>query len=241
MRNIILVLLTALADVALCPPQVFADFVPPNLPPGSQYQLIFVTRDTRDAGSTDIADYNAFVTAQALLSPSLPTTQWHAVGSTRDVDAITNAPSGLGVAVYDTQGGVVVPSSASLYGLGATNRVPFDQFGQSVEGGHPVWTGSRPSGIASSFPLGGFLGYSSIGRNTTPFLSPDLVLSWLVSMADDGNAGNLTPTLLPLYALSDPITVAVPEPGTWALACISLLLSVASRPLFRRARKTSLF
>lgn len=36
-------------------------YVPPSLNPGDTYHLAFVTRDTRDALSSAIADYNAFV------------------------------------------------------------------------------------------------------------------------------------------------------------------------------------
>ena len=49
-----------------------ADIILPNLPPGSQYQLMFVTAGSRYATSTDIEDYNAFVTAEAQQNPSLP-------------------------------------------------------------------------------------------------------------------------------------------------------------------------
>jgi hypothetical protein len=41
------------------------EVVLPNLPAGSQYQLIFVTSGKRDATSTDINDYNMFVSQQA--------------------------------------------------------------------------------------------------------------------------------------------------------------------------------
>src|SRR5262245_5574605 len=46
-------------------------FQPPGLNPGDTYQLIFVTAGSRDAQSPDIADYHAFVQAQAELNPSL--------------------------------------------------------------------------------------------------------------------------------------------------------------------------
>ncbi len=38
--------------------------VPPGLNPGDQYRLVFVTDGTRDATSTNINDYNNFVTTQ---------------------------------------------------------------------------------------------------------------------------------------------------------------------------------
>ncbi len=45
--------------------------VPTDLNPGDQYRLVFVTNGTRDAQSTDIADYNTFVTTEANLSTEL--------------------------------------------------------------------------------------------------------------------------------------------------------------------------
>ena len=45
--------------------------VPPDLRPGDTSRLIFVTDATRDATSSNIADYNAFVAAEVAGSPSL--------------------------------------------------------------------------------------------------------------------------------------------------------------------------
>ena len=38
-----------------------AQVVPPGLPVGDPYHLVFVTHQGRDATSSDIADYDAFV------------------------------------------------------------------------------------------------------------------------------------------------------------------------------------
>ena len=57
-----------------------------NLNPGDTYHLVFVTEGTRDATSTDIADYNAFVKAEAE-RPGATTENlginWFAIGSTQ--------------------------------------------------------------------------------------------------------------------------------------------------------------
>ena len=45
--------------------------VPPGLAPGSSYRLIYLTSGSRDGQSTVIADYNAFVTAEAAAVPAL--------------------------------------------------------------------------------------------------------------------------------------------------------------------------
>jgi len=55
------------------------------LAPGSSYFLAFVTADTHDALSSDIGVYDAFVTAEADLDPTLAAldTTWKVIGSTR--------------------------------------------------------------------------------------------------------------------------------------------------------------
>jgi hypothetical protein len=71
--------------------------VPTGLAPGDQYRLVFVTDGTRDATSTDINDYNTFVTNQVTgsalanaLSGAGLTTTWKAIGSTSATSAKVN-------------------------------------------------------------------------------------------------------------------------------------------------------
>jgi hypothetical protein len=86
-------LLLAVPIASTMPATLLADFVPPvGRPPGSQYQLIFVTQGTRDATSSNIADYNTFVNAEASLNPLLPQgIGWHVVAFTSAITAQTNA------------------------------------------------------------------------------------------------------------------------------------------------------
>src|SRR5687768_14537876 len=80
-------------------------FVPPGLNPGDMYHLAFVTRDERDATSSDITVYNAFVQVQAALNPTLTGTDmgvlWNAIGSTASVNARDNAPVAAAVYLLD--------------------------------------------------------------------------------------------------------------------------------------------
>ena len=46
-------------------------YIPPALSPGETYQLVFVTADSFPATSTNIADYNNFVSAEAAAAPTL--------------------------------------------------------------------------------------------------------------------------------------------------------------------------
>ena len=70
-----------------------SDLVPPGISAGSSFRLLFVSSTTRDATSTDIADYNTFVQAAAARGPP-DIHPYHphftAVGSTADDDARDN-------------------------------------------------------------------------------------------------------------------------------------------------------
>jgi len=80
--------------VLVCCQVAIADIVisPPGLNIGDQYRLVFVTSGTRNAQSSNIADYNSFVTAQANQNAVLSAlnTTWTVIGSTATVDARDN-------------------------------------------------------------------------------------------------------------------------------------------------------
>ena len=143
MRNpIVVVLHAALAAFALPAAQIMAAVIPPiGLSAGQQYQLVFVTADGRDATSSNIADYNTFVTNEAALNALLPAATWHDVGSTASVDANVNAPSG-GLPVYNTAGQLVATAGTGLYTATLVNPILYDQFGNAEPANTAVWTGS---------------------------------------------------------------------------------------------------
>jgi len=99
--------------------------VPTDLAPGAQYRLVFVTDGTRDATSTNINDYNNFVTNQVTgsalanaLSGAGLTTTWKAIGSTASVAARDNTgtnPSSTGVPIYLINGNKVANNNADLW------------------------------------------------------------------------------------------------------------------------------
>ena len=124
--------------------------LPSGLTPGSQYQLIFVTAGVHNAVSTNIGDYNSFVTNEANLGlPSglPPGLTWNAVASTSSVAANVNAPSGT-LAVYNTDGQEVTAVGVGVYTGALENLVAFDQFGNfnTAAQSNKVWTGSDSSG-----------------------------------------------------------------------------------------------
>jgi hypothetical protein len=89
----------------------------PNLVPGSQYQLLFVTADTIQATSSNIDDYNSFVTQEAGLNHSLPSdVTWHAVCSTSSTPAISNAPTWNDIPIYGTNGQLIAYGGSNLWG-----------------------------------------------------------------------------------------------------------------------------
>jgi hypothetical protein len=207
LRICLLCLVVAASATCVC-----AQVVPPTaLSPGSQYQLLFVTAGTITSTSSSIADYNSFVSVQAALSPTLPTATWHAIVSTSTVDANQNAPWTTGLPVYNTHGVQLTTGAASLYNHSLLASILYDQYGQ--QNSSLVWTGSSFSGTAQG-PLGG----ASVGVGA----SNNAGLDWI------HDAVTTTATQLPLYALSGPITVPVPELAAFTLASLACLCGIAA-------------
>ncbi len=221
-------LLAALAAFALLGTQLTAAIIPPiGLAPGSQYQLVFVTVGTHDAVSSNIADYNAFVAAQAALNPLLPSATWHAVASTDAINAVANAPSS-GLSVYNTHGVLVSTALSRFYFSEHFSPILYDQFG-AASSLRSAWTGSTPEGIEYHSGSVGGLG------NMTGGLSVDGDPSQARFYWADGTADGL-PALFGFYALSTPITVPVPEPATITLLGSAFLLLGGMRFLRWRRR-----
>lgn len=190
------------------PLAAYGDFIPPNLPAGSKYEIAFVTLGGTTATDPYIADYNAFVTAQAQQNLNLPQgVAWHAIASTWEngniLEAIQNAPFTSSIPVYNTAGQLVANASTPLYSPSGVilNPIEYDQHG-NLQATY-VWTGSGFDGTADN-PLGNgnVFGPPDIGISNTTF-------AWL------GGGLDTATNVHSLYALSSPITV--PEPGTIAL------------------------
>ena len=123
-----------------------AAFVPPGVAPGDSYHLAFISAGARDATSSNIADYNAFVNAQAAANPTLTGTNmgvsYFAIASTPAIHANVNAV--VSAAVYNFNGDKVADGFTDLWDGTLDNAVLYDQFAN--QGFPDVWTGTQANG-----------------------------------------------------------------------------------------------
>ena len=160
----------------------------------TRYQILFVTSGGTNATSTNIADYNNFVSAQALtgsgdLSDFVPAgTTWNAIASTTTVSASSNAPAPAGIPVFDTLGDLL---STNLYNSSGTIQINPEatQSGGTLQ--NATWTGTLPDGgLSLSYALG----------TATPIEGFDFTQSqWIDACPTPMNS-----TLASVYALSSP-------------------------------------
>lgn len=221
MRKVIAFRVAVIALTLPCATQrVTAAIVPPvGLPPGAEYQLVFITLGVTNSSATDISFYNSFVTSEAAQNPALPSTTWRAIGSTETIDASVNAPnfvvSGSYLPVYNTAG-IEVSGAAGLYSGSLISPILYDQFGNSHADIDPLaWTGSNNFGTKDSLE---FLGSTLTNHHNVILGSSIDTQNWLFA------GDNPSFTLAALYALSGVLTVPVPEPNSWLLALMAILL-----------------
>jgi hypothetical protein len=196
------------------------------LQPGDHFQIVFVTSGTRDAVSSNIADYNAFVAAEAapitatLTGLGYTGISWTAIATTSTTNARDNAPQ-LST-VYDTRGHKVADSAPNhgLYSglqMQLYNPPAYDQHGNfSLDTLDVyVWTGSGADGTNTP-------GNLPLGSGLTPRggISVFADLRYL----DDFSAAESD--LFALYGLSGELTVpgeVVPEPSSILLLGIGVV------------------
>jgi hypothetical protein len=188
---------------------------PLNMPVGSTYTIVFVTVDSVNGTSSDIATYNSIVTTE--VATILPTEAaglaWCAVVSTPTVNAVDNCGQGAdaGGAIYNYfDGNEVQDSFTDFTSQALLNTVT--QFDGGVA--RFVWTGSTAGGIASANPLSS--SQITIGEATAGVSNGfDFALNNKSSFND-------------LYAMAE-ITVDSPEPSSIGMASagVSVLLIAA--------------
>ena len=146
---------------------VTSDVVPFNVSIGDEFRLLFVTSGARDATSSNIADYNAFVQDAAAAGHAGIqdySGQFRALASTADVDAIDNTATNYtttdpGVRIWWLNSFLgAADHYVDFYDGSWDNRDPGrDENGVSVDfqqnASGRVWTGTSSTG-AASLPLG---------------------------------------------------------------------------------------
>ena len=192
---------------------------------GDTYRLAFKTTTTRNATSTNIAEYNSFVQSAAAASttfPSLGTGTWKVIGSTATVSAKVNTgtSTGTGVAVILMDGSTLFATNNADLWNGTASRPDvsgiflapyFNQNGVDDGIDDQIYTGTNIDGTSHvSQPFGA-------APVNTGKARPNTNGRWMVQF----NSGNAS--LLKFFALSDPLTLlstSVPEiaieqpPGT---------------------------
>ncbi len=185
--------------------------IPTGLGVDDTFQLVFVSSTTRDATSDDIADYNDHVQNAANATIDLSGYTWKAIASTQTDNVQANANVSVTEAVYLVNG-TKVASALAFWASPHDAAINIDENGDGYDGN--VWTGSNWEGFRNNNGLG-TLGGNPIGVNSVFGLSDETGQTWA------GEAGLLVQTtLLPFYAVSEVLTVAVPEPATMSLLAI---------------------
>ncbi len=163
--NVAIVMTRSIAFIAACvvmlsPANVFAAIItqPTSLSLGDTYRLAFVTSTARDATSTNIADYNTFVTLAANAVPALASlgTTWTAIGSTATVAARDNTdtvpstvPGGsLGVPIFLLNDTKLVDSNDDLWDGSIDVLLNRTELDTAIVA--QVWTGTTSAGLADS-------------------------------------------------------------------------------------------
>jgi hypothetical protein len=205
--------------------------VPSGLSAGDTYRLAFVTSTTRDAASTNINDYNAFVSGVAAGVPELAAlgTTWKAIGSTASVDARdntgTNPLVSSGVPVYTLGDALVADGNVTLWQLPVHNVDRDERGNESPEfGDNFVFTGT---GLDGTVAAGAFR--VALGDSFTAFGATwgDDASTWMYYAATRDVQHYL-------YGMSGILTV-VPEPSTFALAAIGAVALMIARKRQRSA------
>lgn len=193
---------------------------PAGLNPGDHFRFVFVTDGIRNATSTNIADYDIFVNAQAGgATYNGVVVNWLAIGSTDSVDAIDHV--GQATAPVFLSDGTLVTNTTTAAGIwsGAlVHDINLDLAASPVSPLFFVWTGTNPTGTGFGGPLGSAT--PQVGSTT------DTNGAWISS------GRSPSADLRNLYGISSILAVpqrAVPEPSTLTLlgTAVSVGLSIA--------------
>ena len=211
----------ALATLGTSAAQAALVVVPPGLNPGDQYRLVFVTAGTRNATSSDINDYNTFVTNQvtgSALATQLTTAgfnpntiTWKAIGSTSATSAKVNTGTDgtqPDVPIYLIDGNRVANNNADLWDGSIQTNINRTQIDTSKNAS--VWTGTQAGGSTGS-PLGNAIGFPPTANMGATIYTDSRWINEITILSVSQS--------LSLYGMSSVLTVpsaavSVPEPSS---------------------------
>jgi hypothetical protein len=205
-KSHLLVVVSAFTIALLATSAQAALIAPTGLNIGDSYHVIFASSTTRDAASSNIADYDAHVQAAADTAGIGATAgvNWLALGSTTTIDAINHLSPIFTdpntVPIYNQNGELVASSLNDLFNNSTALSAPvgYDENGTPIS--NKVWTGTFHTGAAyTSFTL---------GASNVIYGDAHLLSSWVVNTSAPNN------NMYSLYGVSQEIIVgAVPAPA----------------------------
>ena len=139
--------------------------IPDGFGPGEQFRLLFVTSEDRDAASSSIADYDAFVREQAAqghASIRSHSSKFRVVGSTEGFGARGHTgTTDAGVPIHYLNGEKIADNYNDFYDGSWDSVEPRDENGDVLTF-VAVWTGTQSDGTCPRYCLGSQ--FTTIGR-----------------------------------------------------------------------------
>lgn len=197
---------------------------PQGVKPGESFRFVFVTDGFMSPSSSNIADYNNFVNAQAGgATYDGSVVSWSAIGSTSSVNAVDNV--GQSDAPVYLADGTFITSSTTTAGMWSGSlQNPIDEdLGGALKKNLAIYTGTTASGVASNDPLGSF-------SSVTDGDSGETNSKWVDAVA--------IPSFLSerMYGISQVLVASVPEPSTLMMAFTAISAGSAATRSRRRGK-----
>jgi hypothetical protein len=193
------------------------------------YRVLFVTSTKTDATSSEIEDYNAFVSTAADIGSVTGSLglSWKALASTSSVNAQDNTgikkSDSATVTLFNTLGGIIATSGEDFWDSLLAAPILYDENGANSPLQGRVWTGTIGNGSSAQGQQLGSISpiFGNIGQTTSGFATTVGSVTSLDSHVVYG---------VSMFAVKP--STDVPEPGTVIL--LSLGLACLSFARYRR-------